>query len=57
MRRIAIEILLILLISLVLSLTYNAVSPAGIRILPKKVKNVEIKSAVHIQIIAMKGHN
>ena len=46
MRRIIIEILLILLISLVLSLTYNAVSPAGIRILPKKVKNVEIKSAV-----------
>ena len=57
MRKVVFEVILILLISLVLSLTYNAVSPAGIRILPKKVKNVEIKSAVHIQIIAMKGHN
>jgi uncharacterized protein (DUF58 family) len=36
MRRIVIEIVLILLVALFLSLTYNAVSPSGLRILPKK---------------------
>lgn len=43
MRRIIIEILLILIISLFVSLIYNAVSPSGIRILPKKAeKKAEI---------------
>lgn len=43
MRRIIIEFLLILIISLFLSLIYNAVSPSGIRILPKKAeKKAEI---------------
>jgi hypothetical protein len=35
-RRIAVEIALFLILSLFLSLVYNAVSPTGLRILPKK---------------------
>ncbi|MBU4320053.1 MAG: hypothetical protein Q8N12_08525 [Thermodesulfovibrionales bacterium] len=38
MRRIVIEILLIVVLSLLLSLVYNAVSPTGLRILPKKAE-------------------
>ena len=54
MRKIITEILLILLISLFLSLIYNAVSPAGIRILPKKpATNAElIKGGVIIRSAA-----
>jgi hypothetical protein len=44
MKRAAIEILLIVLISLFLSLIYNAVSPTGLRILPKKA---EVKKDVN----------
>ena len=36
MRKVVFEVILILLISLVLSLIYNLVSPTGLRILPKK---------------------
>jgi len=46
-RRTAIEIALFLILSLFLSLVYNAVSPTGLRILPKK--SPEEKQAV--------GHN
>ncbi len=36
MRKVVFEVIFILLISLFLSLVYNAVSPTGLRILPKK---------------------
>ena len=36
MKRILVETLLILILSLFLALAYNAVSPSGLRILPKK---------------------
>jgi len=36
LRRIAVEIALFILLSLFLSLVYNAVSPTGLRIMPKK---------------------
>lgn len=43
MKKIAIEVLLILGISFFLAVVYNAVSPAGLRILPRKeVKKTEI---------------
>lgn len=35
-RSIAVELALLLILSLFLSLVYNAVSPTGLRILPKK---------------------
>jgi len=35
-KRTAVEIALFILLSLFLSLVYNAVSPTGLRILPKK---------------------
>lgn len=47
MRKVAIEILLIILISLFLSLVYNAVSPSGLRILPKKTE-VRSESAINV---------
>ncbi|MDP2156263.1 MAG: hypothetical protein Q8K68_00965 [Nitrospirota bacterium] len=43
-RRTAVEIALFLILSLFLSLVYNAVSPTGLRILPKK--SSEEKQAV-----------
>jgi len=48
MRRIVIEIVLILFVALFLSLTYNAVSPSGIRILPKKM---EVRKDVHSRLL------
>lgn len=47
MKRIIIEIVLILLISMFLSLLYNAVSPAGIKLFPgKALKGAEMKKGV-----------
>jgi hypothetical protein len=54
MRRLAIEILLIILISLFLSLIYNAVSPTGLRILPKKA---EPKKDVKLIEVCLSGRN
>ena len=44
MKKTAIEIALFIILSLSLSLAYNAVSPTGLRILPKK--SLEEKQAV-----------
>ncbi len=52
MRRIIIESLLILLISLFLSILYNTVSPRGIEILPKKA----VKKAEIIEYIYYRGY-
>lgn len=41
MKRILIEILLILALSLLLAVVFNAVSPSGLRIMPRK----EVKKA------------
>ncbi len=47
MKRIIIEIVLILLISMLLSLFYNAVSPTGIKLFPgKAAKGAEMKEGV-----------
>lgn len=43
------EIVLILLLSLFLALIYNAASPSGLRILPKKAKTGQQTGAALIQ--------
>jgi hypothetical protein len=48
-RRTAVEIALFLILSLFLSLVYNAVSPTGLRILPKKSQQ-EKQAVGHIML-------
>ncbi len=50
-RRTAVEIALFLILSLFLSLVYNAVSPTGLRILPKK-SPVEKQSVVSSTLLS-----
>ncbi len=48
-RRLVLEILLILIISLFISLVYNAVSPSGVDLHPKKKPKSETSLKMHPQ--------